>query len=110
MRVGQTLIKSVDEQPQQQTQVMLDKFEACNTLTVSIAQTKPKSKSALEYTDSISYTKVLVEGKVCPFPGIKTIYLSLYCLAIDVQLSTKIITRHTKKEEKKSHTIKRQSN
>lgn len=85
---------------------MLDKFEACNTLTISIAQTKPQSKSALEYTDSISYTKVLAEGKVFPFPGLKTIYLSLYCLAIDVQLSTKIITRHSKKEEK-NHTLLR---
>ena len=73
---------------------------------VSTAQTKPKSKSALEYTDSISYTKVLAEGKVCLFPGIKTIYLSLHCLAIDVQLSTKTIIRHTKKEEK-NHTLLR---
>lgn len=85
---------------------MLDKFEACNTWTASTAQTKPQSKSALEYTDSISYTEVLAEGKVCLFPGIKTTHLSLHCLAIDVQLSTKIIIRHTKKEEK-NHTLLR---
>ena len=54
--------------------------EALGSLRLTIAITRSKPSSTTKWNESNTHIKGLAEVRMCPLPGIKTIYLSLSCL------------------------------
>lgn len=67
---------------------MLEEFEACRILKGTTATAKPEPSSTPVHIDSTPYAKDLAKEKAQQFPGINTIYFSLYYPTQNVQLST----------------------
>lgn len=52
------------------------------SLRLTIAITRSKPSSTTKWNELKTHIKGLAEVHMCPLPGIKTIYLSLFCLIL----------------------------